>query len=349
MVTEPRELRTFETCKGTRIYQIPLEVFPAFWGFAYLVMVEGFRVLIDTGSGFGKSNQHLEEGLGKVSSSIGRELTLKDLTHVFITHGHIDHFGGLDYVRPRTQAKIGVHELDRRNLTKYEERISIVTIRLKHFLAEAGVSEERSKRLLDLYQINKSLFRSVSIDFTFGSSGMQVGPFKMLHVPGHCAGHVVIRLDDVLFSGDHILSGISPHQAPERLTTNTGLGHYLASLDVLKAWMPEARLTLCGHEASITNLVERIENIKMLHRGRLQSVLDVCLQPKTVAEIADVLFGDAHGYHELLALEEAGAHLEYLYQRGLVEVSNLDELGNGARPVALRYQRLTHPIDVRLI
>jgi hypothetical protein len=39
-----------------------------------------------------------------------------------------------------------------------------------------------------------------------------------------------------------------------------------------------------------------------------------------------------------LALEESGAHVEYLYQRGELLVVNLDEIENSADPVFL-YQR----------
>jgi hypothetical protein len=46
-----------------------------------------------------------------------------------------------------------------------------------------------------------------------------------------------------------------------------------------------------------------------------------------------------HGYNVLLALEEAGAHVEYLYQRGLLYIENMDDLENGSGPGAIRYRR----------
>ena len=146
MTLESRSARSGSstTSGGGRIFQIPLLVFPGLWGYAYLVLVEdergAYRVLIDSGSGFGESNQHLEAGLQAVSQLTGEPFGLADLTHVLITHGHIDHFGGLSYVRPRTPALIGVHELDLRNLTNYEERLTVVARRLDEFLLEAGVT-----------------------------------------------------------------------------------------------------------------------------------------------------------------------------------------------------------------
>src|SRR5512139_258012 len=151
------DLRRFTTAGGARIFQLPLLAFPGLVGYVYLVLAEAdgsrYRVLIDAGSGFGDSNQHLEAGLAGVSNSLGSSLGLADLTHVLITHGHIDHFGGLSYVRPRTPALIGVHELDLRNLTNHAERLAVVAPHLRTFLLEAGVSEGRVGQLLDMYRM----------------------------------------------------------------------------------------------------------------------------------------------------------------------------------------------------
>ena len=102
--------------------------------------------------------------------------------------------------------------------------------RLEEFLIEAGVNPEQRVKQIEMYKITKSLFRSVNVDLTYEAMGMRLGPFKFIHVPGHCAGHVMIRLHDVLFSGDHILEKTSPHQAPEQITLSTGLDTYLRSL-----------------------------------------------------------------------------------------------------------------------
>jgi len=343
-------VRAFETCRGARVYQIPLQEFPILWGYAYLALLEEqdpqdgrqavYRVLIDTGSGYGDSNAQLEAGLEQASRLAGEKIGLQDLTHVLITHGHIDHFGGLVHVRPRTSARVGVHELDLRNLTNYEERLSVVARRLGEFLVEAGVSPGSRDRIIELYLITKGLYHSVKVDFTYEAIGMRLGPFEMLHVPGHCAGHVVIRLHDLLFSGDHVLHHTSPHQSPEHLTLSTGLEHYLKSLEDVRPWSGEVRLTLGGHEEPITDLAARLDEIRGLHMQRLAQVLDLTAKPRTIAELSHALFGEVHGYNVLLALEEAGAHVEYLYQRGCLGIANLADLESQGGPVPVRYVRL---------
>lgn len=344
--SQPPAVQQYETSAGDSVFQIPVQEFPMLWGYVYLVLANGgpqgrYRVLIDTGSGFGESNQHLEEGL-KAASDLAREpVGLGDLTHILITHGHIDHFGGLSYVRPRSQAQLGIHELDLRNLTHYEERLAVVSRRLDEFLIEAGLKPESRAQLIDMYRATKAIFHSVPVDFTYESVGMRLGPFEMLHVPGHCAGHVVIRLHDILFSGDHVLERTTPHQSPERLTLSTGLDHYLKSLSALLPWAAGVRLTLGGHEGPIADLPSRVEGIRELHAERLRKVLDLLDEPSTVSEVSYGLFGEVFGYNELLALEEAGAHVEYLYQRGSLGIENLTELEQGGGPVPIRYRRLS--------
>lgn len=338
-------VRRFETGGGAQIFQLLLHEFPQLWGFAYLILFPNgdggeYRVLVDTGSGFGDSNLQLEAGLSEASAMLGKWIGLGDLTHILITHAHIDHIGGLTHIRPRTNALVGVHELDLRNLTNYEERVVVVSRRLGEFLAEAGVSAERSSKLLEMYKFLKGLYSSVKVDFTYEAAGMRLGPIEMLHVPGHCAGHVVLRLHDVLLSGDHVLSEISPHQAPEKLTHYTGLGHYLESLDKLEGWSKGVRLTVGGHNQEILDLPGRLKAIRDIHTQRLQRVMETLQNARTIFEVSHVLFGEVNGYNVLLALEEAGAHVEYLYQRGLLGIENLSEIEKKEGNVPLRYRCL---------
>jgi hypothetical protein len=50
-------------------------------------------------------------------------------------------------------------------------------------------------------------------------------------------------------------------------------------------------------------------------------------------EISKRLFGPKSGYTRILALEEAGAHVEYLFQRGQLRIANLEELSRESNPV----------------
>jgi hypothetical protein len=80
--------------------------------------------------------------------------------------------------------------------------------------------------------------------------------------------------------------------------------------------------------------------IRGLHQERLEKVLKIVNEPHTTAEVSADLFKEVRGYNELLAIEEAGAHIEYLYQRGKLEIANLEEWAESEGEVAIKYKRL---------
>lgn len=336
---------TYTTAGGALIYRMILNQFPGLIGNTYLVVMNKYHVLIDTGSGYGESNQDLERGLEEISDLTRDDCGLKKLTHIFITHGHIDHYGGLPYIRNHTDAKICIHEMDRRIVSNHRERLFMAAHHLEEYLHEAGVLTEHLANLLNMYKITKSMFQSVNVDLTFEAMGMKLGPFSFIHVPGHCAGHVIIRLHDILFSGDHILKETSPHQAPQQITLSTGLNTYLKSLELVRPLAKKVRLTLGGHEDPICNLNDRINEIRSIHLVRLQHILNLLNEPQTIEDISKTLFGKVNGYTILLALEETGAHVEYLYQRGFLEIINITEMEENSKFGALLY----HTVDNKII
>lgn len=328
----------YRSSNGAKVFRIPLELFPSLTGFAHLVIAGDITALIDVGSGIGDSNQQLEQGLFEIKKEFGDASAWSDLSHIIISHGHIDHFGGLPFVKSKTSAPVGIHELDRRVLIGYEQRLVYVAHRLHEFLIEAGVSSANQEALMNMYMLNKHLFKSVPIDFVISNSSSNIGPLSFIHVPGHCPGQIVIRVDDILLTSDHVLKNTSPHQSPEQLTLNTGLGHYLDSLEKIEPLSTEINVALGGHEPAMKDLGQRILEIVELHGERLERVMSLLDEPRTVAQISKSLFPGTDGYHDLLAIEEAGAHVEYLAQRGYLAIENLEDLEMG-EPVPIRYRR----------
>ncbi len=330
-------IEKFESSTGVRIYRMPVLAFPTLVAYTYLLVGNCTPTLVDCGSGYGDSNDQLVAALKAIQSDFGEPLDFQDIQHIFITHGHIDHHGGLSFIRQQLHgAKVGIHPLDRRILVAYKERVVVSTKNLRVYLQRAGVSEKRIQDLLDMYGFAKRLITAEPVDFLL-EEGTEIDGMTFIHTPGHCSGQVCIRIGDILLTADHILNRITPHQAPESITHYTGLGHYLDSLEKVKK-VPEIRLGLGGHETPITDIYARIEGIKADHQRKLERLLDIIRQanqPVTISDVSKAMYSDVHGYQVLLALEEVGAHMEYLYERGELAVCNLDEVEKSDNPALL--------------
>lgn len=327
----------FESSSGARLYRIPVEAFPGFTAYCYVVLNAGDPTLIDCGSGIGSSTPDLLNGIAALRAEFNEPLDVTDLRRVLITHGHIDHFGGLGSILDVTDAQVGIHSLDRRVLTNYEERVIVATKDLRVYLERAGIPDSLRAKLMEMYGFGKKFFRSVRVDFSLGEDHPLDG-MRFIHTPGHCPGQVCIVIGDVLISADHILAFTTPHQAPESITHYTGLGHYFEALAKV-ARVDGIRLALGGHEHPIHDVYGRIGEIRASHERKLERVLDVlreAAKPCTISDISKAMYPDRHGYDVLLAIQEVGAHVEYLYQHGRLMVSNLDEVEREENP-ALRY------------
>ena len=327
-----KPLQRFETGAGRVIFSFPARSFPTLTNNIYVIDDGEQYVLIDTGSGMERPNADLLAGFTAIGEHLGRPFSPADIGTILITHGHIDHFGGLPFLRQYTAAPAGVHVLDRRVLSNHEERMVFAYRRLETFLEGAGVSAEERVVLMSVYLFSKTYYRSTPVQFLLEEGRPTVGGFGVFHVPGHCPGQVCLLVDDVLLTADQVLSRITPHQAPESITLNMGLGHYLDSLDKVAA-LPGVRLGLGGHEDPIDDVPGRVAAIRAAHDERLGKVMDICRAPQSIAAISRALFGHVDSYHVLLALEETGAHVEYLHQRGELMAANLEEIEATSRPV----------------
>jgi len=338
-MSETATFASFETLGGGKLYRLPLEVFPNFWAYAYVVQKAEYCVLIDCGSGTEPSHDNLMSGLHQAGYQSS------DLSHILLTHAHIDHFGGLSRLRPITNGKIGVHELDLQTVSHHEARLALIGRRLASFLTDSGLTEESRDQLLSIYRFMKTIYQSVPVDLTFRQSqgslyealDKSLKGFEFIHLPGHCPGHVAIRVDDVIFCGDMVVEGVTPHLSPESINPYSGLDHYLESLRRFQYWAKGARLIFNGHNDVITDLPAWIDATKQNILRRMSKAIEALAEPLTIEEVSGAVYGEIGGYNQLLVIEKTGAYIEYLYEHGLIEIINHDELDHG-KPA--RYRRL---------
>jgi glyoxylase-like metal-dependent hydrolase (beta-lactamase superfamily II) len=341
MASTRAPLARFETASGAKIYRIPVETFPGHVNNVYLVQDRSTSTLIDVGSGLPQSIEDLMGGFEALRVHFGVRVRPESVQHVVITHSHIDHFGHVGWFQSHSTAAIYIHELDARVLQNFEERIVLASKDLRVFLERSGLDPATREELEEMYRAGKSFFKSVHLDRKL-RDGDRVGPgYVVHHVPGHCPGQICLQVDDVLFTADHVLPRITPHQSPAAITPFCGLELYLQSLEKIRR-LPGVRLALPGHEEEIRDLGARIDAIAAHHRERCDRVLEICRAPQSLLAVSRALFGERVGYTRLLALEEAGAHVEYLFQRGELRIANLEEVAAQPNPVILYQARAAH-------
>jgi glyoxylase-like metal-dependent hydrolase (beta-lactamase superfamily II) len=305
---------------GAKIFRLPLRAFPHFWAYAYVVQHDRDTFLVDVGSGTDTSHDDLLNGLKHA------KLSPFDLTHILLTHAHIDHYGGLAKLKPLTNAKIGCHELDAQTVARHEARLARIGRRLASFLRDSGLTNDEAESLLSIYRFTKTMYQSVPVDFVYGDESL---PFDIIHLPGHCPGHVALRLGEVVFCGDMVVEGVTPHLAPESITPYSGLDHYLESLEKFRVWAKDARLILNGHDEVITDLPAHIDATHKNILRRMSKAVETLSEPRTTAEVCNIVYENPSGYNQLLTIEKTGAYIEYLYEHALVEIVNADEVNDG--------------------
>jgi glyoxylase-like metal-dependent hydrolase (beta-lactamase superfamily II) len=309
-----------------------VETFPHHVNNVYLLVEEGSRILFDCGSGSDSSSRDLALGFAVVRAAFGEEARYESLDWCVVSHAHYDHFGGANRLKEETRARLAVHELDARVLSCFDERIVIASKDCDVFWRRAGVPDPERALLLEMYQAAKSAFRPQEVDRLL-RDGDTIGPgYRVHHVPGHCPGLMCLQVHDALLTSDHVLSRITPHQFPQAITPFAGLEHYFHSLAKVRR-LDGINFALGGHEEPIWDLRARVDAIALFHRDRLARVLGLCEKPRTVVQVAQDLFGDQDGYSRILALDEAGAHVEYLHQLGQLRIANLEHVARSRDPV----------------
>jgi glyoxylase-like metal-dependent hydrolase (beta-lactamase superfamily II) len=326
----------FDTSSNVRIYRVSCRAFPGLVTHAYLLLGAGPVTLVDTGSGYGESTTDLFAGLEVVRRDFGEPVGPGAIERILITHGHHDHFGGLVQFKGRVTARVGIHPLDRWVLNAYEERLVVATQGIRAFLRRAGCSPDKEEMLVGRYLSSKRDMHSQQVDFLL-EDGQSLDGLEFIHVPGHCPGQVCIRVGDVLLTADHVLPRTTPHQSPESITASTGLRHYLESLEKIGR-VEGIRLCLGGHEEPFGDLAGRTRAIQHDHDHKLERIRGIIRSAGTLTmdEVSSRMYPRVEGWHELLAIEEVGAHVEYLYERGELRVVNVSELEDDGHP-ALRF------------
>ncbi|MGB3146133.1 MAG: MBL fold metallo-hydrolase [Paracoccaceae bacterium] len=125
---------------------------------------------------------------------------------------------------------------------------------------------------------------------------------------------------NLVLGGDQLLPGISPNlgvYATEPLANP--VADWLASCRAFQPFARDDQLVLPGHKLPFTGLPQRLVQKIENHEGALARLLDQLSSPQTAVDCFAALYKRPIGTSEFgLALVEAVAHLNYLWQAGLI-------------------------------
>lgn len=279
----------------------------------YVLREQG--LLIDPGPPGDEAWETLRVGLKTA------EISLTTIDRIVVTHWHADHAGLAPRLAEAADATVHMHETDAPLVGDYASERATRVERDAARLAEWGAPDEvvshvRSadtpSPLPEAYPVRSH------------EDGDRIGPGRLIHTPGHTAGHLALAVDEALFVGDAILPTYTPNVGGSDTRMKRALATYLDTLDRLE----ERELTTdSGREMAVypghgsdLNARERIETIRRHHEQRIENVLGVVDEhnPITPWTVARELFGEMRRIHAKMGAGEAAAHLAYMAEAEMV-------------------------------
>lgn len=329
---EPRSGRGFaERNRFGRIGRIPTPTpFPVGDINTYLVFPPAGSdslTLIDTGVKSPEAFDALQHGFKEFGWS------LEQVDRILITHAHMDHYGQARRLRDLSGAKVYASAPEAARMRVPGSPTAERTESVLAWMRRWGVPEEIARHDGGIGELARRLQDPIDVD-ELVAEGDTVAcgdlSLQVIETPGHCEGHVVFYEPElrVLFSGDHLLTDISPVPLlvlPERLDAPRpkSLIRFMRSLERVERL--ECALTLPAHGDTIADHRKLIAGYRLHHERRaLQIVRELRAGPRTPFDLAARLFPRHVRDQIYLVMSEVIGHLDVLAEEGRVLVEERD-------------------------
>ncbi|MGW2627823.1 MBL fold metallo-hydrolase [Streptomyces chattanoogensis] len=363
---------------------VPIPDNPLGHTLVHLLETDRGPVLIDTGWDDPDSWDTLVAGVAACGFAIA------DIHGVLITHHHPDHHGLSGKVREASGAWIAMHAADTAVVRRTREAVPGQW--LDYLLAKLATAGAPEDHLAPLREARAKGHGRKLPGRRAALPDREIGPGELLDLPGrrvraiwtpgHTPGHVCLHLEEEhpaaaasasggagrpgraggfgrLFSGDHLLPGITPHiglyedpddptvtgpPASSRLRSSRGdgdpLGDYLDSLERIGRLAPAE--VLPAHQHAFADAEGRVRELIAHHEERLSGLRALLREPLTAWQLAEAMEWN-RPWEQIpyasrnIAVSEAEAHLRRLVKLGHAEmVSGPDPAGSDpARYIAV--------------
>jgi len=158
-----------------------------------------------------------------------------DIKFIVLTHGHIDHVGGVKEVKEATGAEVAIHTDDAKSVSGQEGRLISMLV--------SGLS----------YPAPSSPDRLLN-----GGDSIDIGDlnFLVLHTPGHTPGGICLLGNGVVFTGDTLFNyGVGRTDLP-----GGSYSQLMNSLHTKLMVLPDETIVYPGHGPETTIGAERRGN-----------------------------------------------------------------------------------------
>jgi glyoxylase-like metal-dependent hydrolase (beta-lactamase superfamily II) len=283
----------------------------------YLVKHKQSLMLIDAGY----NNEACKRALKDVLHQNGFELY--DLTHIVLTHHHVDHVGLVNWITAKHPIPVYAHPL---SFPRLKRDPGFLKMRMEFFqklYEEMGCGERGKKQVEHLKQaIKANESQKITCDLieigdTFGDL------FEVLEVPGHAPDQIALydRKEERLFAGDLLISHISSNALVEPDADGKRMRSLLIHMDSLKKCMHfPVKQVFSGHGAVIRKPEELIEKRLEGIKKKAERFLALIKSGKrTASDIAQTYYKDVYDRQFSLVMSEVIGHLDYLEWQGDIQ------------------------------
>jgi glyoxylase-like metal-dependent hydrolase (beta-lactamase superfamily II) len=257
-------------------------------------------------------------------AELGR--SLKEVRRIFVSHGHIDHYGYAKAAQEVSGAAVYAHPRDHSKLT-WSDRTPAHKQRYRAWLAKLGAPDNLLDDVNAAWELNERMARPVeNVQAITDGERLHFSRFtaEVRHFPGHTPGLVCLWDEEhkVLFSDDHLLELISPNPLidleGQAEPTHRALAEYLRSAARARA-LP-AELVAPGHGAPFSGHVALIDRLLGFYAQRQQKMVALLGQhgKLTPYQLAPLVFPRVKRSQMFLVLSEVVGNLEVLEDQGKV-------------------------------
>lgn len=297
---------------------VPIPIRPLRYVLVYALDTPEGIVLIDAGWDTPEAWEHLTGGLAHLGASPA------DVRGVLVTHIHPDHYGLAGRVREASDAWIALHPADAALLDDEALQVDALLAETLAWARRTGAPtrelETISPEVLPLHPFSTVAAPDVLLEHG-RRAPVEGWNLHAVHTPGHSPGHLCFHDPDrqVLFTGDHVLPGITPNVSVHPLSGPDPLGDFLTSLARVRD-LP-AKVVLPAHQWRFTGLRQRVDELASHHEDRLGATLAaVDAGAETTYEVAAAMpwarsWGSLPIMMRQIAVGEAQAHLIVLAAR----------------------------------